>query len=246
MAINLYTEAYSDLVDEAVLKRFAVLDNILSSDQLLVGLSDQGDLDNVNKKYNVVSDLVLGMDFYGSQKKPRKYKGEFSNFSNTISDIDYIATCIGYGTSEYHDRDKKDREAKERFNVQDELQSIVRSQAEKLGLADSWSMRTALTKRKSADNPDALIKQLVNMVFSYYFYLVGFAHVADFDDVSLCALFIEQMEAGGIPCGWLSKSPYWDLSKLESYSDHEKGDYPKLHHGVFADPTDKLAMLYLD
>jgi len=145
----------------------------------------------------------------------------------------------------YTEASDKDFEANKRRNVRAELKSIVQARTEELDLVQSWEERAEFSKSKNSASAERLVRQVVDMVYAYYYSLSRFAHIEDFSKISLCALFVEQLEVGGLPCGWLSKTEFWDLTELKSHIDYEKG-YPKLHHGVFNDPTDKLAMLYID
>lgn len=245
MSTELFTAAYRELVDDTVVQRFALLDDLIANDNFLIGLSSQSSSTAINSHFVVVSDIVLGTQFYSSQTKPRKHKGEFSSFDGVISQIDYIATCLSGKTSDYRDATNKDTEADKTHGLLEELRTVVRSRVVELQLFEHFSARPEVKKAKNS-KAENLVQLVEDMVYAYFFYLRRFAHLADFSDITLCNLFVEQLRTGGLPCGWLSRRPYWDLSDLESHTDYDRKTYPSMHHGVFAHPTDKLAMLYLD
>lgn len=246
MTIDLYTTAYRGYVDESMLKRFKLLDEILSSNEFLIGLSNQSVINTIDTKFNLVSDLVLGFQFYCSETKPRKHKGGFTRFDDALSSIGYVADCIGAEANSSFDTSEIRFEVSAKFNLFRELGSIVRARVEKLQLTEHWSERKEYKKSNNAMPLDQMCSLLGDMMVNHFFTLEVFALTADFKQLPLCGLLIEQLLKGGVPCGWLSKTPVWDTSNIHSGIDFPAGSYPSSKLGVFTDPTDKLAMLYLD
>jgi len=246
MKQNLFTSTYKEYANAAVLDRLAMLDEIVQSDNFLIGLSNQASTNKSDLPFNVVNDLVLGFHLYCHQKKPRAHKGGFSTFEAEFSRLGDTANALSDYSGEYIKALDVTREVQLKSNIQGTVMSLVRSRAEELGFASSWPERPEFNLTRNDMNLDEMQEWLEIILYFHFKRLTEFAFCADFERDSLCSVMINQLRHGGLPCGWLSKEPYWDLSEWGATFSGERRDGPSIDEGVFADAREHLGMLYLD